>query len=54
MKLNPKEIQETTTKLVEGFSPFKSRLSVIWERYWEIIIAVVAALIVSLLLLMIR
>ncbi len=54
MKLNPKEIRKTTTRLVEGFSPFKRRLSVIRERYWEIIIAVVAALIVSLLLLMIR
>jgi hypothetical protein len=52
MKLNPKEIQETTTDW-SGFSPL-TRLSLIWERYWEIIIAVVAALIVSLLLLMIR
>lgn len=53
MKLVPENILKTTSKLAESFrkNPYRSRLSVIWSRHWETIIAAIAALIVSIILL---
>jgi type III secretory pathway component EscS len=56
MKINPKDIRKTTSKLAESFKKThdKNWLRVIWSNHWEIIIAAIAGLIVSILFLMLR
>jgi hypothetical protein len=56
MKLNPKNIRKTTSKLAESFKKTQGRswLAVLWSKHWEIIIAVISALIVSIIFLMLR
>jgi hypothetical protein len=56
MKLNPKNIRKTTGKLAESFKKTQGRrwLAVLWSKHWEIIVAAIAALIVSILFLLLR
>jgi len=58
MKLNPKNIRKTTSKLAESFNKThytsRSWLAVFWSNHWEIIMPAIAALIVSILFLLFR
>jgi hypothetical protein len=56
MKLNPKNIRKTTSKLAETFKKTQDRswLAVLWSKHSEIIIAAIAGMIVSILFLMLR
>ena len=56
MKLNPRDMQKTSQKLMEKLqdSDLRSRISVIWSQQSEIIIAAIAAFVVGILLLLVR
>jgi|GEM_PF-6116203 len=56
MKLSPKDIRKTTGKLAESFKKTQGRswLADIWSKHWEIIITAIAAVIVSILFLLLR
>jgi hypothetical protein len=56
MKLNPKNIKKATGKLAESFKKTHDRswLAVLWSKHWEIIIAAISGLIVSILFLLLR
>ena len=52
MKLNPKDIQETSKKLMEALQNgnFRSRFSHVWTRHQEILVAAILAFIVGLIM----
>jgi hypothetical protein len=56
MKLGAKNIRKTTSKLAESFKKTQGRswLAVLWSKHWEIIMPAIAALIVSILFLLLR
>jgi hypothetical protein len=50
MKINPKDIQETSRKLLEAWQAggFRSRFSHVWTRHQEILVAAILGLIMGL------
>jgi hypothetical protein len=51
MKISPKDIQETSMKLLETLqnSSFRSRFSHAWTRHQEFLVAAIAGLIIGLI-----
>jgi len=52
MKISPKDIQETSMKLLESLQKgyFRSRFSHVWTRHQEILVAAIAGLIIGLIM----
>jgi len=51
MKISPKDIQETSMKLLEALqnSSFRSRFSHVWTRHQEILVAAILGFIIGLI-----
>ena len=50
MKLSPKDIQETSRKLLEALQNggFRSRFSHVWTRHQEVLVAAILGLVIGL------